>query len=267
MVNIDTVYQKVLAIANKEQRGYITPQEFNLFADNAQKEIFEQYFYDLNQFKRVPGNNTGYADMVANLEEKISLFERYDKWVNVTNDWGDMNLSQQLPRFYRMIMVRVSWKRPEGKFDKNPSKFVQAEHVSLKELTSLSGGSMLTKPTRTFPIYTKYANHLSETNLKIYPRPQKNIDGVGNYPGDTTLDRVLISYIQTPKKPNWNYQVVNKKPFFLNDSNSRHFDLHESEESELVYRILALAGITLQKPELTQSAITLETQKVQQEKQ
>ena len=30
MVNIDTVYQRVLAIANKEQRGYITPLEFNL---------------------------------------------------------------------------------------------------------------------------------------------------------------------------------------------------------------------------------------------
>jgi len=44
-INIDKVYQKVLAIANKEQRGYITPQEFNLFADQAQMNIFEQYFF------------------------------------------------------------------------------------------------------------------------------------------------------------------------------------------------------------------------------
>ena len=48
-VSIDTVYQRVLAFANKEQRGYITPQEFNIFAENAQLEIFEQYFYDLAQ--------------------------------------------------------------------------------------------------------------------------------------------------------------------------------------------------------------------------
>ena len=34
-VSVDTVYQRVLAIANKEQRGYITPQEFNLFANQA----------------------------------------------------------------------------------------------------------------------------------------------------------------------------------------------------------------------------------------
>ena len=44
MISIDTVYQKVLAVANKEQRGYITPQEFNFFADQAHKEILEQYY-------------------------------------------------------------------------------------------------------------------------------------------------------------------------------------------------------------------------------
>ena len=45
MVYIDTVYQRVLAIANKEQRGYITPLEFNLLANQAQMDIFEQYFF------------------------------------------------------------------------------------------------------------------------------------------------------------------------------------------------------------------------------
>jgi len=41
-VNINRVYQRVLAIANKEQRGYVTPQEFNVFANHAQMDIFEQ---------------------------------------------------------------------------------------------------------------------------------------------------------------------------------------------------------------------------------
>ena len=70
MVNIDTVYQRVLAIANKEQRGYITPQEFNLLANQAQMDIFEQYFYDINQFERVPGNDTEYSNMSHILQEK-----------------------------------------------------------------------------------------------------------------------------------------------------------------------------------------------------
>jgi len=41
-ISVDTVYQRVLAIANKEQRGFITPQEFNLFANQAQMDIFEK---------------------------------------------------------------------------------------------------------------------------------------------------------------------------------------------------------------------------------
>ena len=75
MVSVDTVYQRVLALANKEQRGYIPPVKFNLFANQAQMEIFEQYFYDINQFKKLPGNLTEYSDVVDMLEEKIAAFE------------------------------------------------------------------------------------------------------------------------------------------------------------------------------------------------
>ena len=77
-ISVDSVYQKVLALANKEQRGYITPQEFNLFADQAQMEIFEQYFYDTNQFKRVPGNDSEYHDMVDLIDEKLYPFKKND---------------------------------------------------------------------------------------------------------------------------------------------------------------------------------------------
>ena len=77
-VNIDTVYQTVLAIANKEQRGYLTPQEFNLMASRAQREIFEQYFYDINKFSRIPGNSTEFSDMLYILEEKVAPFRVND---------------------------------------------------------------------------------------------------------------------------------------------------------------------------------------------
>ena len=73
-VSINTVYQRVLGILNKEQRGYVTPQEFNLFANQAQMDLFEQYFYDINQFGRIPGNSTEFSDMLKLLNEKIALF-------------------------------------------------------------------------------------------------------------------------------------------------------------------------------------------------
>ena len=78
MVNIDTVYQRVLAIANKEQRGYITPLEFNLLANQAQLVVFEQYFYDRHKVAQIPGSKINHSDIDVMLDEKISLFERRD---------------------------------------------------------------------------------------------------------------------------------------------------------------------------------------------
>ena len=63
----------------------------------------------------------------------------------------------------------------------------------------------------------------------------------------------------------WAYVVVNDKALY-NPNLSVDFELHASDESELVYRILALAGIAIKQPSLLQSAVQLEGLKVQQEK-
>ena len=86
MISIDTVYQRVLAIANKEQRGYITPQEFNLFANQAQSDIFEQYFYDVNQFARAPKNSTEYSNLEDITDDKLAPFKKKQNAPEVQED-------------------------------------------------------------------------------------------------------------------------------------------------------------------------------------
>ena len=46
-----------------------------------------------------------------------------------------------------------------------------------------------------------------------------------------------------------------------------HFELHESEETDLVFKILALAGIVIKDPGLYQQAAAEEVKQIQQEKQ
>jgi len=246
-VSVDTVYQKVLALANKEQRGYITPQEFNLFADHAQKEIFEQYFYDVNQFKRIPGNNTNYSDMINNLEEKISIFEVYNKEVSVVNEWGDIILGDDITDLYRLGMVKVDYRS-------EPRSRV-AEEIQLKDL-NIYGDSPLTKNSKKRPVYTRY-NTVSgrKARIKIYPYPSQN----------SSIDKVLISYVKKPIAPKWGYVVINDKPLY-NSSSSIDFDLHPAEETELIYRILTLSGIAIEKPQLAQQATGLGAAQIQQEK-
>ena len=78
-VSIDTVYQKVLAMANKEQRGYITPQEFNLYADQAQIDIFERYFHDIRQAETRMETDTEFSSSLDMLDEKLSVFRVNDQ--------------------------------------------------------------------------------------------------------------------------------------------------------------------------------------------
>jgi hypothetical protein len=248
MVNIDTVYQKVLALANKEQRGYITPQEFNLFADQAQMEIFEQYFYDKNQFSRIPGNNHDYADMVTNLDEKISQFKRLDVTIGSSGQYGDYLLNQ-LTNFYRLGSVTVRY---------GNSQYKLAEEISAHELRQYLNSPLLDIHNRSSavqPVYVRAMTSGGFERIKIYPSP-----------GTTAGDIVRVNYLRSPIKPKWAYLITNNKALY-HDTLSQDFELHKSEESELVYRILAFAGISIQKPELTQAAISLEGSKVQQEKQ
>ena len=242
MVNIDTVYQRVLALANKEQRGYITPQEFNLFANQAQMDIFEQYFYDLNQFLRVPGNNTGHSDIVELLEEKINLFERESaiSGTTVQNNYGQdstvFNLKAGAPNLYRVSQVRVyrdgSWR--------------VVEKVTKKQLRLMKGGP-LTKPSKHRPVY-------------IMDKLNNIIDFFHD------AENITVEYIAKPSTVNWNSYTILGADLY-DSTNSKHFELHPSEETKLVIKILGLAGITLKDPALYQAAAAEDNKNIQQEKQ
>jgi hypothetical protein len=52
-----------------------------------------------------------------------------------------------------------------------------------------------------------------------------------------------------------------------NPSTTTNFELHASEEAELVNRILGAAGITMKQPDLTQAAAQMEGTKQASEKQ
>ena len=185
-VSIDAVYQKVLAFANKEQRGYITPQEFNLFAHQAQMEIFEQYFYDVNQWTRQHGNDTEFSDMLTNLQEKTDLFHTYKDNIDVITNYGDINPDVSLPDLYRIGRVYIAYAN-------GPSSM--AEYMSFSE-EGLYSDSPLTIYTKKRPIYQSYlrSNGIGKF-LKIRPYPTINTVTVNK-------DRVQIFYTRKPIAPN-----------------------------------------------------------------
>ena len=226
-VNVNTVYQRVLAITNKEQRGYITPQEFNTMANHAQLDIFEKYFYDLNQFSRIPGNQTEYSDIMEILEEKISIFEKTGITVS-----GGTTLPADL---YRL-----------GSILNNCPNCREIEQITQKEWLYIRR-SPIAKPTNDFPVYIR-----DNAGIKVYGTDNTQITG-----------SIFANYVKIPTTVSW---TANSTTGLYDSASSVNFELHESEEPELVNKILALSGILLKDGNLYQTGSAEEMKDVQQEK-
>lgn len=228
-VSVDTVYQRVLAILNKEQRGYVTPEEFNLFANQAQLDIFEQYFYDINQFGRIHGNDTEYSDMLDNLNEKISYFE---KTANLTYSSNHFQLPSDLYRVGTLIYNNK-----------------EVERVNKNEYLYIVSAP-LAKPTDKRPIYTKDTN-----GFKVY--------GAAAFDNSKT---VSINYIKNPSKVIWNYKTVLGNAQYK-ATGSVDFELEPSEEVDLVIKILGMCGVEIRDLSIYQLATQEEIRDTQEEKQ
>lgn len=231
-VSIDTVYQRVLTLANKEQRGYITPQEFNLLANQAQMEIFEQYFADLYLINAKPGNTQEFADPISVTYEKIGEFD-----VDQNNAWMAANMlgtpTMNIPwnQIYKFGTVRVN---------NNQVELVNGKDFDAAQM------SPLTAPSITRPI-----GNINAFGLRV-------AIGDNDFVTPATADiDMSISYTMRPPDVQWAYVVVNDKALY-NDNISVDFQLHASEETELVYKILKLAGVNLKAAEIVQVGQTLE---------
>jgi|TARA_R100001244_G_scaffold131906_2_gene106206 hypothetical protein len=66
-----------MSVLNKNNYGYISPSDFNLFAKQAQLDLFDKYFYSYNyQILKENARQSGteYADITKGIEEVIDTF-------------------------------------------------------------------------------------------------------------------------------------------------------------------------------------------------
>ena len=226
MIIIDQVYQKVLALANKEQRGYITPQEFNLLADKAQLDILDSYFHDVKTVGGKPTNQMGVAfDELEMLQEKLHPFKSSTTFTQLAN-----TNSVDLPENLYLI---------DTIFQDN----TEVTELTKKEI-AYTENNPLTKATTSRPVYVRETGTFSSTT---------NSESITMYPTPTIDTNFVINYYERPVLPKWSYVVVMKKALY-NAADSTNFQLHKSEEEPLVARILELAGIIIMKPGIVEIA-------------
>ncbi len=261
-INVNIVYRTVLAILNKEQRGYMTPNEFNRTATQVQLEIFEKYFEDLNQQLRFSNRQTDvdYASRPENIDEKIAIFKTsgvcsYDAnggfYILPTVDvYGNSTT------FYRL--GTVVYNNPYGvstevqRLDRNDFYYTE--------------NSPLTRSTTSFPTYLYEARDTQGASL-IYVNPSTI----------TCNDCISVDYLRKPLDVRWGYTLgsqgqylYDQNPFQPNvtpgTQGSTNFELHASEQTEVIIKILMYAGVIIRDPEIVQAAAQQAIMKDQNEK-
>lgn len=228
-INVDTVYKTVLLILNKEQRGYVTPDEFNKIGTQVQLEIFEKYFEDLNQQLRVPQADSEYADRQKNIDNNISIFKTIGDCSY--NAGGYFMPPSNLHRIGTVIY----------KDEK------ELQRVQRNELLNINM-SKLTKPTTTYPIYV-YEDGSTTSLPRIYVYP-KTI---------TNSADISVTYVRKPQNVTWAYQQLGggtwtSGPYIYNPSSSTNFELDAVEQTNVITNILLYMGIVINDPQVIQIA-------------
>ena len=156
-INVDTVYKTVLLILNQQQRGYMTPDEFNKVGSQVQLNIFEKYEDDLNQQYRMPQNDTEYANRVKNIEQNLQFFQR----TGTATGANPFTLVPGSTAYNPNATVIQDIIYRLGTIYLNGVEITQ--YAQRNEITQLLL-SPLTQPTNSFPV------HLYENNLLyVYP--------------------------------------------------------------------------------------------------
>lgn len=236
---INSVRNTVLSVLNKNNYGYISPSDFNLFAKQAQMEIYEEYYSSYNKAinaenARISG--TEYADIENPIAEVLEGFLRNDTLSQVTPSTNQYYLPSLTTTGYAPYMIsRLTC------FD-GTTRLGDAEKIANARLYMLLD-SMLTAPTTQFPAYIIEGNVIS-----VYP---DTINGVSS---------LKCSYFRLPKDPKWTYiSLPNGEPAFdQSQPDYQDFELPGEDEYKLVMKILQYCGMSIREIQVAQYGIQQE---------
>ena len=243
-VNINTVYQTVLFILNKEQRGYITPLEFNSLATQVQGEIFQSYFPDGNQVNRFNQNNsqndTEFFNIFKNISYKLAPFIEEVAYIQSATGQPFYYPANGAAGVINRTIYNIGDVISTYTGNSNIDSITQL--VSKNDYNKITR-SKLTKPTKQQPIfYTSPSSLITNATtgalLNINPEP----------------NTVLVNVLFEPSTPFWRFIPGPSNSYVYNSSSSVNFDLDISEQSDIIMRILKYCGVIINNPTIIQAA-------------
>jgi len=235
MASIQQVYNTLRDLTNKEQKGFITPKVFNSLAAVAQMNVYNEFFTELVDAKRL--SRQGF-ELGRDKSLKKQKLEDLSYFVKKTAIDSSGNVFEKPHDLSKIISINI--------YDAIESGVVTSGTVRNSceilydiEKANYILGSNLSTPTRDFPVA------LVAENIEVFP---------------ASVNRIELTYYKSPTSwiwetkqvstlaPNYSVTMMANGVEVPNPLNMRDFMLPNHCIPELVSEMAKLLGVRLRDP-------------------
>lgn len=229
--SINAVYSVVKDVANANNRGFVTPSQFNQFAVVAQQEVFQEqlaaFDNELAKRKRGVAHSRGAFNSLEQIEDTLRNLLRYEAALSHSSA-----NKYSLPSNYAYVLN------------------VQANDIDCPVIPSYVAQNVnrgfLSAPKETSPVCV-----IDGTEVIAYPNTFASGDDFSityyKYPQGT----VPATGAASTSNPTWAYTTVSNVAIY-NPVNSIDFELPKSLEYRLAIKILSYIGINMREADIVQ---------------
>jgi len=235
-MTIDEVYRLVQAFANKEQRGFITPSDFNLLAKQAELELYNKRLSIVME-KSQPKKAAGYYHESLSptlAKQDISHFLQISTKALTNNAQPYLGAAKTIQTDY-IESIFINNDEEHSISTNIPVEIV--DNVNINQILR----SSLVKPSIEYPIALLSSNYPESginKSISIFPE---------------TVTSCVIYHYSYDNTPEWGYVTISGKPVY-DHSNSTQFVLSRRCHGELVIKILEYLGVSIREAEVVQYA-------------
>ena len=240
MISVIEVYNVVKDIANKDQKGFVTPKVFNSLAGVAQDAVFSEILSELSGAANIKLRNLDSSGGESIYRGVLDDLSEYKKELLIetkggSNVYGSSCLFLKPVDFYKLISIQL-----------NDDARTQAELVYSSEKISHILSSRLSAPTESYPValvsrdIEVFPTDITQIVMNYYRQPQSvYITNTGDFfAGD-------IDETSKPRISTLSNNIDDEGLFAIDPFNSRNFDLPKKYINELVGEICKLIGVRL----------------------
>ena len=243
MASVKDVYQGLKNLANKDERGFITPSVFNTFTSIAQNNIFNDLFNQTvkaRNYRRRNIDAAGDKSYLKRIQEDLAYFSKTSGNISVST--GVASKPDDLARIISIKTSGLSTDVPiDVIYDESKINYITASNLSAPSTTSPI--ALIADDINIFP-----TSGISNIKVTYYKYPE---------------GRNVSTGARSPATPKYNATSLGGANEVFDESSSVDFELPDHYVPQLIIEIGKMIGLNLRDKDVFEYSNTEEKKQKQ----